>query len=42
MEGGKIAGLFLLEAIDHGNYDQKVMEIYQQRWMDQFGCDFKW
>lgn len=42
MEGGKLAAKFLDEVISNGNYDKEVMAIYHQRWMDQFGFDFKW
>lgn len=42
MEGGKLAALFLDEAIKQGNYDEDVMKIYHQRWMNKFGFDFKW
>lgn len=42
MEGGKLAALFLDEAIKKGNYDEGLMKIYHQRWMNKFGFDFKW
>ena len=42
MEGGKLVAMFLDEVITQGNYDTEVMAIYHQRWMDQFGFDFKW
>ncbi|XP_052074724.1 conditioned medium factor receptor 1-like [Mytilus californianus] len=42
MEGGKIAAIFLDEALNHGNYDAECMKIFHQRWMSQFGDDFKW
>ena len=42
MEGGKMAAMFLDEAIKHGNYDKDVMRIYHNRWMNKFGYDFKW
>ncbi|XP_048743285.1 conditioned medium factor receptor 1-like isoform X2 [Ostrea edulis] len=42
MEGGKMAALFLDEAIKQGNYDNDLMKLYHQRWMNKFGFDFKW
>jgi flavin-dependent dehydrogenase len=42
MEGGKLAAYFLDEAIQQGNYDKEMMSIYHDRWMAQFGFDFKW
>ena len=42
MEGGKLAAIFLDEALNHGNYDSDVMKIYHHRWMSKFGYDFKW
>ncbi|KAK3084978.1 hypothetical protein FSP39_022304 [Pinctada imbricata] len=42
MEGGKMAAIFLDEAIKHGNYDKDVMRLYHNRWMHKFGYDFKW
>ncbi|KAL8604633.1 hypothetical protein ACOMHN_013413 [Nucella lapillus] len=42
MEGGKIAAEFLEEALTVGNYDADVMKVFHQRWMRQFGFDFKW
>ena len=42
MEGGKIAGEFLQEALAQGNYDTQVMRIYHDRWMERFGYDFRW
>lgn len=42
MEGGKLAALFLDEAIKKGNYDEGLMKIYHQHWMNKFGFDFKW
>ena len=42
MEGGKMAALFLDEAIKQGNYDKDLMKLYHQRWMNKFGFDFKW
>ena len=41
-EGGKIAALFLDEALEVGNFDAEVMKEYQNRWMFRFGHDFKW
>ena len=41
-EGGKIAALFLNEALEVGNFDAEVMKEYQNRWMAKFGHDFKW
>lgn len=42
MEGGKIAAIFLDEALNHGNYDSECMKIFHSRWMAKFGFDFKW
>lgn len=42
MEGGKIAAIFLDEALNHGNYDSDCMKIFHSRWMSKFGFDFKW
>ena len=42
MESGKMAAQFLEECLDHGNFDQDVMQIWHERWMDKFGTDYKW
>lgn len=42
MEGGKLVVLFLDEVIKQGNYDEGLMKIYYQCWMNKFGFDFKW
>ena len=42
MEGGKIAAEFLGEAFEMGNFSKEVMKSYQDRWMTQFGHDYKW
>ena len=41
-EGGRIAANFLNEALEVGNFDAAVMKEYQNRWMNEFGHDFKW
>jgi flavin-dependent dehydrogenase len=42
MEGGKIAAEFLGKAFEMGNFSKEVMKGYQDRWMRQFGNDYKW
>ncbi len=42
MDSGEIAASVLVEAFEKNDFSEKALKIYQKRWKNAFGKDFKW
>ncbi len=42
MDAGEIAAKTLEEAFEKEDFSERILKVYQKRWMKSFGKDFKW